>query len=119
MLEGNPMAKFFKRINWKINVAVYFAVLIYIILPLLGPISASMIADACDCDMTGSGPEPCYFMGIDIGPMVYTLAFLAWFFLATVSTGGLFLVAYTIYIIIGFFVDKKPSSKSGSSKKGS
>jgi hypothetical protein len=71
-------------------------------LPVIGNAVVLSLADHLGCTVNASGPHPCYFLGTDIGGIVYTYAIGSLF--AGAFNPIYFLGAVTTFIPAGIFV---------------
>jgi hypothetical protein len=77
------------------NILIGYGVIgLWTISPMISVLLASAIATAFGCALDEGGVNPCVVLGKDLGPSLYTLGVMGWFFLLTVPSG---LIAFTVF----------------------
>lgn len=85
------------RLIWIIHTLVIGSLLCFAFSPIVGLIVVGEIADANDCEVNESGPQPCIVNGKDIGPELYTWGVMGWMMFLTIPFG---LGGIAIYLLI-------------------
>ena len=70
---------------------------VYAVLPFLVAAPAVVTAEALDCRLDASGSHPCLLLGVDIGSLLNSVAFIALLGMFTVPTAG---VAFAVVLIL-------------------
>ena len=69
------------------------------IFPVVCVLIVFAVAPMFGCEVNEGSPTPCLVFGVDIGKILYTLGVMGWLGVVTLPTGGLALVAYTLFAI--------------------
>jgi hypothetical protein len=70
------------------------------LLPILVTYSAGMIAQAIGCDLNEVAEQSCTVLGMNVGPLLATMAQAIWFIALTVVAGLLALIALFVVWIV-------------------
>jgi hypothetical protein len=73
----------------------YGIIVLWMFLPFIPVIIASLIASACGCDLDEGSAHPCIVFGKDIGRTLYAMGVMGWLGLLTFPTGFLALLGFT------------------------
>jgi len=106
------MKNLFKKLGWKINLAVYGVLIFFIFSPLISVAIATGVAAACGCELSEGNPVPCYVMGMDIGGLLPGMFVAGWFIFFTIFYGLIAVVLYSIYIAIGYLLNRSGKSNT-------
>ena len=80
---------------------IYGLILLYAFAPLLSVLVCSVTASLAGCDVSEAGASPCPMLGFDIGGVLVTMLVCGWLMFWTLPSGLLFLVVFTIIVLIG------------------
>jgi hypothetical protein len=81
----------------------YGVIVLWMFLPMIPVVIASVIASACGCELNEADAHPCIVFGRDIGGVLYKMAMIGWFGLLTFPTGILALIQFTVQIVRGTY----------------
>jgi hypothetical protein len=79
----------------------YSGIILWMFLPMIPVMLASLIASHCGSKLDEGGPHPCIVFGRDIGGTLYSMFVMGWFGLITFPSGLLALIVFTVMIIKG------------------
>jgi cytochrome c oxidase assembly factor CtaG len=79
---------------------IYGLVLLYAFAPLLSVLACSVVASLAGCNVSEAGASPCPILGFDMGGVLVTMLVCGWLIFWTLPTGLLFLVVFTIIVLI-------------------
>jgi len=79
--------------------------------PLVSVLLASLFAGLNGCRLHEGFPNPCVFLGIDFGEMLYSMAVAGWYIFFTVPI-GIIGVVISLFMFIYFLFKKWISTKA-------
>jgi hypothetical protein len=79
---------------------IYGLILFYAFAPLLSVLVCGVIASLAGCKVSEAGASPCPIFGFDMGGVLVTMFVCGWLMLLTLPSGLLFLVVFTIIVLI-------------------
>jgi TRAP-type C4-dicarboxylate transport system permease small subunit len=82
------------------NIFIYGLILLYAFAPLLSVLVCGMIASLAGCNVSEAGASPCPILGFDMGGVLVTMLVCGWLMFWTLPSGLLFLVIFTIIVLI-------------------
>ena len=88
-------------------------ILVFAGLPLIGALTAGVIAGALGCRLDEGSIHPCPFLGADIGETLYEFFVLGWLSLMTMPAGFLFLLMW-LFAAIVVIVRRRRAARSAS-----
>jgi hypothetical protein len=79
---------------------IYGLILLYALAPLLSVLLCGVIASLAGCSVSEAGASPCPILGFDMGGVLVTMLVCGWLIFWTLPSGLLFLVVFTIIVLI-------------------
>ena len=91
------------------TIVIYGLILLYAFAPLLSVLVCGVIASLAGCNVSEAGASPCPILGFDMGGVLVTMLVCGWLIFWTLPSGLLFLVVFTIIVLI---LRRRPKAKA-------
>jgi uncharacterized membrane protein YhaH (DUF805 family) len=85
---------------FRMLLACLILILLFAGLPVIGAITAGVVAGALGCRLDEGSVHPCPFFGVDLGEKLYDFGVLGWLSLLTIPAGFVLLLIWLIAAIV-------------------
>lgn len=89
------------------NISVYLGIVIFAFSPIIVALLAMFVGTCLGCEINAAASDPCIRLGIPFGQTLSGLAMMHLLAMATIPSGIMAAIAWTIYILVGNFTKKR------------
>jgi hypothetical protein len=86
-----------KLFRWMMGFCLFVCML-----PLVGVLVTSVVANSLGCRVDEGSVHPCYLLGVSIGGALYTLGVMGWLMLVTLPMAAFLLLAWIVVEVMQY-----------------